>query len=365
MIIDGPADQSTGYGGWWSGRHGHNPQLASSTRVELPEGIEKTWKFFDESQQLCDAKKLRRNIERGTKKEIAGSRHTSSINIGHQGSEGRGVLRMRPTTKFVSTFKRLSPSIAAVGAILMVIQNLLFLAGLALLVSGQVLAGALVSSSLYLDFAGIALMGMGLLVFVSTSANAPADRKAIKSHTRLGVASSVLCLVWVGLTMVWRVLGLGGLANAIDTANAFSSDSPEFAAAVSSLFTQVQIVMVVWITASVIFAFATILFAWYLHRISNGETGSIAWPFFGVINAVATILVAGSIFALAGGEVVFAQIVTSLFLKIVIVPIFGIVAYASLPRKLLRLARIREEATRPSQEIDSSERKPDVESKSV
>ena len=173
-----------------------------------------------------------------------------------------------------------------------------------------------------------------------------------------------LCFIWVGLTIVWRVLGLRGLSDAINTANASLPDSPEFTAAVSSLFTTVQVVMAVWIVASVALAFATILFAWYLHRMSNGKTGSVAWPFFGVINAVATMLIGGTIFVLAGGEIEFAQLVTSLFLKIAVVPVFGIIAYASLTMKLLRLARIREEAAHSSQEIESPDEESAVASKS-
>ncbi len=91
--------------------------------------------------------------------------------------------------------------------------------------------------------------------------------------------------------------------------------------------------------ASIALALATILFAWFLYQWSDRKTISVIWPIFGVINAVATMVLAGAILGLTGGEVAFPVLVTGLFLKLAIVPLFGIVAYFSLAWRFVRLAK--------------------------
>ncbi len=228
---------------------------------------------------------------------------------------------------------------AASGAALVLIQNILLLTGLGLTISGNVVGANVVSVSLYLDLVGLALVGIGLLSFTLHNPFLHKDESVPRSNARFGAAAGILCLLWIGLTVAWRIVGLRGLSSTATAASNLASGSEEFASLMSALFAQIHIVMVVWIAASITLAIASILLARFIERMTDGEVRIIAWPFFCLLSAVATVLLAGALIGLAGGEIDFSFLAMAAFLKLATVPFFGIVAYSLLLCKFWHLAR--------------------------
>jgi hypothetical protein len=218
-------------------------------------------------------------------------------------------------------------------------QNILLLSGLGLAISGYVIGASIFSLSLYLDLVGLTMVGIGLLSLTVRNPSLPGDADVSVSDMRFGSAAGILCLLWTGLTVAWRVVGLQSLSSAATAASTVSPDSVEFASLMSSLFVQAQVVMVIWIAASIALAIASILFSLFIVRLTDGGDRIIAWPFFCLLSAVATVLLAGTLMGLAGGEVDFPFLAMAAFLKLATLPFIGIVAYSLLLSKLWHLAR--------------------------
>lgn len=248
---------------------------------------------------------------------------------------------METLNRISAILKHWGLSVAASGSVLVLIQNVLLISGLAILLTeGSPIGGDMFSFGLYLDLIGIFLIGFGLLsLTLGDSMHQPRASRPFWTPARLGAMSGALCLAWVVLTVAWRIVGMGIIRGTLDAAAALSPDSPELSAAMSSMFTQITAVTVIWMVASIALALASIFFAFFLKGRSGGERSSAAWPFFCILNAAATVFLASVIIALANGEVAFPTIATAAFLKLVTVPIFGVIAYASLSWKLLSLSR--------------------------
>jgi len=253
-------------------------------------------------------------------------------------------------TEIVEKMRRFGLGIAASGSILVFTQNLLLLSALALLALGVGSAGGnLIFISFVLDLAGILLLGLGLL-FITFPRTLRWHRHSHPFWTlaRLGMTSGALCLAWFFLTVGWRVIGMANVGDLINTASGLDPESEGFSAVISSLFVQIKIVMAVWIAASLSLALGSIFFALFLKKHSGGKLKCIAWPFFCILNAAATVFLAGVIIAIAGGEAEFPLIVTAIFVKIVTVPVFGVITYPLLTWKLIKLARTEDLSTVPS-----------------
>lgn len=232
-------------------------------------------------------------------------------------------------------------SIAAAGSILVLIQNLLLLSGLAILVTSRSLTGSYVFSfSLYLDLIGISLMGLGLLSLTFGEAvHESGASRPFWTPARLGVMSGALCFVWVVFTVAWRIVGLGAIGASLDTASGLLPESEDSSSAASSLFVQIRTVAAVWMLASLALAFSSMFFAFFLKgRFGEGRS-SVAWPFFCILNAAATVFIGAVIIALAGGEMDFPLIAVAAFLKLGAVPAVGVAACGSLSWKLMSLSR--------------------------
>lgn len=211
--------------------------------------------------------------------------------------------------------RRHASSLAAAGATIVAVENAALLAGLGAILSGSAVGLGVVRVALALDLAGITLLGIGFV--------------APRSH-RLRVWSGVLCLVWVALTVAWRVAGLAALGGTLEAAGQYPGDAPETFAALGAAFASARILLAVWIAASVALALAAVLFARSL------KPAPVAWPFFAILSAAATVFLAANLYALLDAGASFPLLATAIYLKLAAVPVVGVVAYAALTRTLLR-----------------------------
>jgi hypothetical protein len=261
------------------------------------------------------------------------------------------------------SLQRSAPRIAAAGAWLVLLQNLLFLAGIALLLSGArgTLSGTpgqaglassgarLASFSLYLDFAGLAMVGVGLLLIALNLRDADdrTDRRRL-SAPRLAALSGAACLLWLALAVTWRLVLFPDMGRAAEDISSRAPGSEQSLAAIALFFSRLEVAMYVWMLASLALLFAALLFLLFLRRHAGSPRGSVAWTFFAALNAVATLFLAGAVLMVMHGGVEFQLLVTALFVKLGLVPLFGIPAYAFLGARFLEIER--EEASHGEEE---------------
>lgn len=241
--------------------------------------------------------------------------------------------------------RRWGTSIAASGSVVVLVQNLLMLAAVsALVLSRGASGGQMFSASLRMDLVGIFLLGLGTLsLSLDGRALRPpghAPSAPSRDPARIGIVSSSMCFLWVGLTLAWRVVGLGAIGSSLESASEMLSDSEYSSEEISSLFSEVRAVAIIWMLGSIVLACSSLLLVRFLRRRFGEEvSGGIAWPFFCVLNAAGTLL-AGTVLALlAGGSVAFSAIALAAFLKLCAVPAVGVAASGLLSWQLIRLSR--------------------------
>ena len=248
-------------------------------------------------------------------------------------------------------------STAAVGSIIMFIQNLMIVLGLLIMIIAvgnalsdpgaafdQAAAGAsLVFFSFLVDYVGLLLIGIGLIALSVGLRKGLRGYKISSGTLSLGVIAGMLCITWVIITVVWRIVYPQMIADSFDSMieNAFSLD-PDAIDDFEAMYGSMKGMMYAWIGASVVLVIASFMFTFFLMKVRKEvpytkKIGSASWPIFTIINAVGTVLLATFILGALQLSLLLGNLLAGLVLKGLIVPFFALWVYYSLTRKFLKL----------------------------
>jgi hypothetical protein len=224
------------------------------------------------------------------------------------------------------------------GAIVLVLQNALLLAGFFVWLGDQESGFRLGSAFLFLDVPGAALLGLGILRIA-------AETESLGRRARLGALSGLLVLAWAGLTVLWRwaLPAVGGkdFTTVFDAILGSEGGIPPELAGQAFL---VRVMLLLWIATATLFAAAVLIL-----RLRSGKVVGDAllerrvdvqsWEGFAILNAVGTWLVAGELLSILDGGSGGGLLTAGIAIKVVVVPFEGIFAYGFLAYRARRATR--------------------------
>lgn len=245
----------------------------------------------------------------------------------------------------------------AAGSLLMLVQNLMIVLGIAviLIAAGNALGDpgsafdqamfgtSMIFFSFFVDYIGLILIGIGLIALAVGLRKGVKGQRISSGTQNIGLFAGFMCIIWVILTVVWRIVYPQMIADSFDSMieQAFSLDLAALDS-FEAIYTGMQNMMYLWIGASIVLVVASFLFMYFLMRVRKeityeGKLRSISWPIFTLINLAGTFLLASFILSALNLSLSLGSLVAGLVIKGLLIPFMALYVYFALTRKFLMM----------------------------
>lgn len=197
--------------------------------------------------------------------------------------------------------------------------------------------------SFFVDYIGLILIGIGLIALAVGLRKGVKGQRISSGTQNIGLFAGFMCIIWVILTVVWRIVYPQMIADSFDSMieQAFSLDLAALDS-FEAIYTGMQNMMYLWIGASIVLVVASFLFMYFLMRVRKeityeGKLRSISWPIFTLINLAGTFLLASFILSALNLSLSLGSLVAGLVIKGLLIPFMALYVYFALTRKFLMM----------------------------